>query len=165
MDRLYPKFSIAAVGGVLISGGKILLVKRGYPPGQGLWSVPGGAIEAGEGVLSSAVRELREETGLEAEPLGVIFILNDVVRDPTGRTLYHYLILDVLFDDSTVRGVLRAGGDAVDVKWFDLGGALTMKEVSRATKLLLGWLGRFNYDVRVMRSNLIPVAELEIVES
>ena len=136
-ERKYPLFSIAAVRAVLIKGNKILLVKRRNPPGKDKWCVPGGVVKAGEKIYEAAKRELLEETGLVAEPLGVIMILNDIVRDRDNKVLYHYLILDVLFDSKTISGVERAGGDAADVAWFNLEEALNRTDVSRTTKILI----------------------------
>lgn len=137
LERLYPRCAIAAVAIVLIKDNKILLVKRGYPPGLGKWSVPGGVIEAGERLVEAAKRELKEETGIEAEPLGVLWVLNNIVYDGEGRVLYHYLVVDILFDPATVRGEMRPGGDVVDVSWFDINEVLGLPDVSRTTKRLI----------------------------
>lgn len=137
MPREYPEYAVAAVGAVLIRDGKILLVKRGYPPAVGKWSLPGGVIEAGESLVDAATRELEEETGLRARPLGVVWVLNNVVLDRPGRVKYHYLIVDVLFDSGTVEGALRAGGDALDVSWVDLDEVCARDDVSRTVKKLV----------------------------
>lgn len=137
VEREYPKYSIAAVGAVLINSNRILLVERAYPPGAGKWSIPGGVIEPGERIRDAARRELLEETGLEAEPLGILWILNNIVRDESGRVKYHYVIVDVLFDPSTVRGELKPGGDARAVSWFTLEEAANSPGVSRTVKRLL----------------------------
>ena len=60
---------------------KVLLVKRGRPPFAGLWSLPGGKVEDGETPRQTACRELKEETGIEAEVEGII----DTVRVAAGR--------------------------------------------------------------------------------
>ncbi|MGC8983147.1 MAG: NUDIX hydrolase [Desulfurococcaceae archaeon] len=136
-NREYPRHAIAAVGAVLIRDGKILLVKRRYPPGKGKWSVPGGVLEPGEKLVEAARRELLEETGLEAEPRGVLWILNNVVYDENRRVLYHYLIVDVLFDPDTVRGEPKPGSDAEEVAWIDLAEAKSRTDVSRTVKRLI----------------------------
>jgi len=136
-DREYPKHAIAAVGAVLIKNGRVLLVKRGFPPAVGKWSIPGGAIEPGEGLTEAALRELEEETGLRAKPLGVVHILNNIVFDGEGNVKYHYLVLDILFDSTTIEGMLKPGGDAIGVEWMDIDEALKRDDVSRTTKKLL----------------------------
>jgi ADP-ribose pyrophosphatase YjhB (NUDIX family) len=140
LPREYPEYAVAAVGAVLIRNGRILLVKRGYPPAVGKWSLPGGVIEAGESLADAATRELEEETGLRARPLGVVWVLNNVVLDPLGRVKYHYLIVDVIFDSESMEGALRAGGDALDVSWVDLGEVPTRDDISRTVKKLVSRL-------------------------
>ncbi|MEM1682103.1 MAG: NUDIX hydrolase [Sulfolobales archaeon] len=135
--REYPQYAIAAVAAVLVQNDKVLLIRRKYPPAVGKWSLPGGVIEPGEGLAEAAKRELREETGLEAEPLGVLWVLNNVVLDASGRVKYHYLIVDILFDSHSVRGIPRASGDASDVSWFSLGDVKQRDDVSRTVKKLV----------------------------
>ncbi|NPA97505.1 MAG: NUDIX domain-containing protein [Crenarchaeota archaeon] len=137
MSTEYPPYAIAAVGAVLLKEGRVLLVKRGYPPGKGLWAIPGGVIEAGEGIYEAAARELEEETGLRARPLGVVWVANVVDRDERGKPRFHYVVIDVLFDPSTIEGEPRPGGDAVDVAWVPIGEAMARDDVTRTTKALL----------------------------
>jgi len=115
----------------------ILLVKRGYPPAKGKWSIPGGVIEAGEDIYEAAMRELNEETGLNARPLGIIWIYNNIVRDDDGRIHYHYVILDVLFDSQSIEGTLRPGGDAVDVAWVPFNEVIIRNDISSTVKKLV----------------------------
>ncbi len=140
--REYPPYAVAAVAAVLLKDGELLLVKRGYPPGAGKWSLPGGVIEPGEGLADAARRELEEETGLEAEPLGILWVLNNVVFDGSGKVKYHYLIVDVLFDQGSVRGTLRAGGDASGIGWFPLDEVKKRDDVSRTVKRLVSYIER-----------------------
>lgn len=135
--REYPRYAIAAVAAVLIQSGKMLLIKRKYPPAVGKWSLPGGVIEPGEGLAEAARRELKEETGLEAEPLGILWVLNNIVLDGSGKVKYHYLIVDVLFDSSTSRGTPRASGDASEVDWFSFEEIKSRDDVSRTVKKLV----------------------------
>jgi len=137
VPREYPSYAVAAVAAVLVDGDRILLVKRGHPPAAGKWSLPGGAVEPGERLAEAARRELREETGLEAEPLGVLWVLNNVVFDSAGRAKYHYLIVDILFDSGSVRGELRAGGDAAEARWIPIDEVLNREDVSTTVKGLI----------------------------
>jgi ADP-ribose pyrophosphatase YjhB (NUDIX family) len=135
--REYPRYAIAAVGCVIVKDGKILLVKRGYPPREGMWAIPGGVIEVGESIAEAAVRELEEETGIKAEPIGVIGVYNVILRDDEGKVKYHFVIIDVLFNPDTVTNNLRAGGDAVDVSWFSLEEVVKRDDVTGSTKNLV----------------------------
>jgi len=135
--REYPRYAIAAVGCVIVKDGKILLVKRGYPPREGMWAIPGGVIEVGESIAEAAVRELEEETGIKAEPIGVIGVYNVILRDDEGKVKYHFVIIDVLFNPDTVTNNLRAGGDAVDVSWLSLEEVVKRDDVTGSTKNLV----------------------------
>ena len=93
-------------GAVIRDGeGRLLLVRRGRPPSAGLWSVPGGRVEVGETPAQAAVREVREETGLDVN-IGELLATVEI-----GDYLVHDFAADV------VGGLLRAGDDAIDVRW------------------------------------------------
>ncbi|MEM1644410.1 MAG: NUDIX hydrolase [Ignisphaera sp.] len=147
MSREYPKYVITAVGAILIHNGRILLIKRGSEPGRGLWSIPGGAIEVGESVFNAARRELREETGIDAKPLGIIDVVNLIVRDRDSKPKYHYVILGILFDERTISGSPRPGGDAIDISFLPLEHVLKEDNVSKTTKALVTKLLRGNIEV------------------
>lgn len=117
MPKLYPDHPVVGVGALVLDSGRILLVKRAYPPGRGRWSVPGGHIELGEGVLEAAVRELKEETGIEGEPLGVVNVDDVITRDERG-VRYHYVLITVLV--KPVGGEVKPGGDALEAGFFTL---------------------------------------------
>jgi ADP-ribose pyrophosphatase YjhB (NUDIX family) len=102
-----------AVGGVLVEGAgptaRALLVKRGRPPGEGRWSLPGGRVEAGERLAAALVREMREETGLDVE-VGPLVLIAELI-DPDGP---HFVVLD--YACTRVGGTLAAGDDAAAVE-------------------------------------------------
>src|ERR1700686_4860111 len=83
-DRRYPKRPILGVGAIIIQAGCVLLVERGREPLKGYWSLPGGAIEAGESLVEAVRREVLEETSLEIEPLSVFEIFERITRDAAG---------------------------------------------------------------------------------
>ncbi len=99
---------------VLVENGKILLVLRGREPFKGQWATPGGRIEEGETAEECAKREMKEETGLDVEILGLTGIYSDPKRDPRGIIAAAYLV-------RRVGGSVKGGDDADEAEWFDLG--------------------------------------------
>lgn len=100
---------------ILIENGKILLIRRGREPFKGEWALPGGRIEDNETAEQCLKREMKEETGLEVEPVRLVGIYSDPQRDPRGIIAAAYLV-------KRTGGVLKAGDDAGEAQWFDLGG-------------------------------------------
>ena len=98
---------------ILIDDNKLLLVKRGREPFKGEWAVPGGRIEDNETAEECAKREMKEETGLEVEPVRLVGIYSDPKRDPRGIIAAAYLV-------KRTGGQLRAGDDADQAAWFGL---------------------------------------------
>jgi len=98
------------VGAVAIEDDRILLVRRGSEPGKGLWSVPGGRVEAGEAMVAAVVRELREETGLSGVCGPMLGWVEQMTLD------HHFVIADfrVTILDG---GPPVPGSDAVDAAW------------------------------------------------
>ena len=114
--REYPDRPIAGVGAVIVENGRVLLVRRGSAPRQGHWSLPGGAQELGETFAEAGMREVREETGLVVEVLGLIDVVDSITRDDAGRVRFHYLLADVLAKPRG--GALKAGSDVAEARWF-----------------------------------------------
>jgi 8-oxo-dGTP diphosphatase len=113
--REYPARPIVGVGGVVISGGRALLIRRAGPPLKGQWSIPGGMLELGETLVEGVQRELAEETGIEIRVLELIEVFERIELDAEGKARYHFVVLDYLCE--AVRGEARAGSDVSDVVW------------------------------------------------
>lgn len=105
---------VPAVGVVCLRGDEVLLIRRGRPPRQGEWSLPGGRIEPGERAVDAALRELREETGVEAEIVGLV----DVVDGVFPEAGLHYVLIDYVA--RWVSGEPVAGDDAVEAAFTPL---------------------------------------------
>ena len=119
MAREYPDQPVAGVGGVVVRGHDVLLVKRAYPPRAGEWSLPGGRLELGESLVDGVRREVREETGLEVEVGPLVEVFDRVHRDADGRVRYHFVIADYLCHP--IGGALAAGDDAAAARWVPRG--------------------------------------------
>jgi 8-oxo-dGTP diphosphatase len=116
------------VGGLAYdAAGRLLLIRRGNDPGRGLWSVPGGRVEAGEDDAAAVVREMREETGLAVAPGRLIG------RVTRGR----YLIAD--YACTVLGGDLRAGDDALDARWCSAADLAALPLVDGLVETLAGW--------------------------
>ncbi len=116
IEREYPQAPLVGVGAVVEQDGRVLLVRRGSEPLKGHWTLPGGALEVGETLAEGVVREVREETGLEVEPIELIEVLDRIHREGE-RVRYHYVIADYLC--RVTGGRLHAASDADAVRWVE----------------------------------------------
>lgn len=122
--REFPDHPIVGVGGVVIHDGRALLIRRGHPPLEGQWSIPGGALDVGETLVDGVARELAEETGLDVEILDLIEVVEriqyvageqNVMGAERARPQYHYVIVDYL---CRVRDAnVHVGSDAKEFVW------------------------------------------------
>jgi ADP-ribose pyrophosphatase YjhB (NUDIX family) len=110
-----PTTPQVGIGIVIIRDAQVLLIRRGKPPGEGAWSLPGGRQELGETAEDCARRELFEETGLACGALTLVGHVDSIHRDAAGAIEYHYTILD--FAGHYTEGEARAGGDVTEVAW------------------------------------------------
>ena len=113
----YPNRPLVGVGVVAVKDGRVLLIRRGKPPRDGRWSLPGGRQRLGETVRETARRELREETGIEAAVTALLDVVDSITRDQGGAIAYHYTLVDFLAEWRD--GAARAGGDAAEAVWAD----------------------------------------------
>ena len=116
VQREFPQTPIMGIGAVIVKDGRVLLVRRGSEPLKGHWTLPGGVLEVGETLSQGIAREVREETGLQVEPLELIELLERIHRDQ-GRVRFHYVIADYLC--RVTAGELRAASDADAVRWVE----------------------------------------------
>jgi len=117
--REYPSRPIVGVGGVAFVGGRVLLVKRRFEPLAGRWSLPGGAVEAGETLAEGLAREMKEETGLDVDVGPVLDVFDRITRDERGRARFHYVLVDYLC--SVRAGTPVAGSDVAEVALVETG--------------------------------------------
>ncbi len=109
---------VVGVLAVVWKDGRVLLVRRANPPQAGEWGFPGGRLHLGETASAAALRELREETGVDAQALETFTAVDLIDRDATGQVRYHYVLLAVLAIWRA--GVPRAQDDVTEAGWFRL---------------------------------------------
>ena len=90
--RLFPARPFVGASIAVIRGDRVLLAARANAPMRGVWTLPGGLVEAGEALAEAALRELQEEVGLSAEVVGVLSPTEIILRDPAGRVRHHYVV-------------------------------------------------------------------------
>lgn len=118
-DDAVEKRPIAAVGVVCLRGDDVLLVRRGKPPLDGRWSIPGGRIEWGERAVDAALRELREETNVSAELVGLVDVVDAVMTrsaPDSAPPWGHYVLID--YAARWTGGEPSAGDDAAEARFF-----------------------------------------------
>jgi 8-oxo-dGTP diphosphatase len=102
---------------LVVEGDRVLLGRRGGPPGKGTWSLPSGYVEYEDDFLTAALREVKEETGLDVELCSLVNVVSSFVSPR-----YHFLGLYLAA--RVVGGELEAGDDLTTVEWFPLSGPL-----------------------------------------
>ena len=135
MKREFPDHPLVGVGGVVIHRGRVLLIRRGGEPLKGEWSIPGGLVELGEELAEGARRELKEETGLDVEPLEVLEVFDRIFRE-RGRVRYHFVIVD--FACRFKRGRVRPGSDVLEARWVRRKDLPIYQLTEKATSVVLG---------------------------
>jgi ADP-ribose pyrophosphatase len=111
----YPCNPRVAVGAVVFKDERVLLVRRGQPPSEDLWAIPGGSVEIGETMQEAAEREILEETGITVRAGEPVYTFDVIDRDSAGKIRFHYVIVDLAAD--YVTGEPKAGDDAAEARW------------------------------------------------
>jgi 8-oxo-dGTP diphosphatase len=120
-----------AVGAIVIQDDSLLMVRRGREPNKGLWSVPGGRVQAGEYLADALRREVREETGVDIEVGDLLGILEWIGDE-------HFLILDFLAQP-IVDTAPRPDDDASEARWVLLQNVAKLDCTPRFVETLRGW--------------------------
>ncbi len=126
------------VGAVVFRKRDVLLIRRGKPPFLGQWSIPGGRLEFGERLEAAALREVREETGIEARIVGLIGAF-EALPAATGEADRHMVMVD--YAAEWLSGAPIAGDDAAEARFFPYDEALACvgwDETRRAVEMAAG---------------------------
>jgi 8-oxo-dGTP diphosphatase len=143
-----PAELIPCVGAIIRDdSGRLLLIKRGHEPGLGLWSLPGGRIEAGESDAEALMRELREETGLIVRPGKLIGSARQLAADDgeqgdheQGDRNQGDRELDIRdYAATVIGGSLAAGDDAAEAAWVSVAGLYDLPLTEGLLEALTTW--------------------------
>ncbi|MGD1148560.1 MAG: NUDIX hydrolase [Thermoanaerobaculaceae bacterium] len=108
-----PVTPVLTADAVIVDPSKgVVLIRRARPPYLGSWALPGGFVEVGEQCVDACLREAREETGLDVEPVELLGVYSAPDRDPRGHTV------SVVYLCRVVGGTLSGGDDASEAQWF-----------------------------------------------
>jgi 8-oxo-dGTP diphosphatase len=124
--RAYPDRPYLAVSAAIIRDGRVLVARRARGPALGVWTMPGGVVEAGETLTEALVREIEEETALTIEPVTLAGHREVVVRDDNKKVSRHFVIL--CFASRLVGGELKLNEELAEARWLrpeELGGLNT----------------------------------------
>lgn len=121
-SRSYPDRPFLAVSAAIIKDGRVLIVRRATSPMLGLYTLPGGVVEAGETLEQALVREITEETSLTIAPVGLAGYRDAIFHDKDKRVERHFVIM--AFAAKWVAGEPKLNEELHDYHW------LTPKELS-----------------------------------
>ncbi len=117
-SRVYPGKPLIGVGAAVFRDDSALLIKRGNSPLYGTWSLPGGRVKPFESLKDAAVREVKEECGIDIDVLDLIKLFEYIERGPDGRVKYHYIVFD--FNAVYAEGMLKQSSDALEARWVHI---------------------------------------------
>ena len=117
-ESTMPEHVIGA-GAVVLRNGEtgleVLLIRRGKPPRLGEWSIPGGRQEMGETVRETAIREIKEETGLTIADLNLIDVVDTFQTNSAEDVTAQWILID--FCAWWAGDIAQADSDATEVRW------------------------------------------------
>jgi 8-oxo-dGTP diphosphatase len=115
-SRAYPEKPILAASAAIVRDGRVLIVRRARNPASGVYTLPGGAVEAGETLVEAVTREVREETGLEIAPVALAGFRETIMRDGDNRVSRHFVILS--FAARWVSGEVSLNHELDEARWL-----------------------------------------------
>ncbi len=115
-DRAYPDRPFLAVSAAIIRDGRVLVARRARGPALGIWTMPGGVVEAGETLMEALKREIEEETSLIVEPVALAGHREVLVRDEDRRVSRHFVIL--CFATRWISGEPKLNEELAEARWL-----------------------------------------------
>src|ERR1700730_1556956 len=115
--RTYPTRPYLAVSAAIFRDGRVLIVRRARPPAHGLYTLPGGGVELGETLEKAVIREVREETALQIEPVELVGFRQAIARDADGRVERHFVILP--FAARWIAGEISLNEELAEAHWLE----------------------------------------------
>jgi 8-oxo-dGTP diphosphatase len=116
LSRTYPTRPYLAVSAAIFRDGRVLIVRRARPPANGLYTLPGGGVELGETLEEAVIREVREETALDVEPVALAGYRQAIARDAEGRIERHFVILP--FAARWIAGEVALNEELAEAHWL-----------------------------------------------
>ena len=141
--RSYPTRPYLAVSAAVVRDGRVLIVRRARPPAHGLYTLPGGGVELGETLEEAVIREIREETALEIDPVELIGFRQAIVRDTAGRVERHFVILP--FAARWIGGEIALNDELAEAHWLaapDISGLKTTEGLAAIVAAAAERIGR-----------------------
>ncbi len=140
--REYPDRPIVGVLAVVRRDDRLLIVRRAAEPSAGRWGFPGGVQELGETIAAAAIRELAEETGVDAEARAPLPAFDVVRRDGEDRVRHHYTLVPIVCDWRSGEGA--RSDEVADLRWLAPDGLAPsgldlLPDVVRLARLALAW--------------------------
>ncbi len=114
--RAYPDRPFLAVSAAIIRDGRVLVARRARGPAYGIWTMPGGVVEAGETLIEALVREIAEETSMVVEPVALAGYRDVVVRDDDKRVSRHFVIM--CFATRWISGEPQLNEELAEARWL-----------------------------------------------
>jgi ADP-ribose pyrophosphatase YjhB (NUDIX family) len=116
-SRTYPTRPYLAVSAAIFRDGRVLIVRRARAPANGLYTLPGGGVELGETLEQAVIREVREETALEIEPVALAGYRQAIARDAQGGVERHFVILP--FAARWIAGEVTLNEELGEALWLE----------------------------------------------
>ena len=139
-DRLYPQRPFLAVSAAILRGGKVLIVRRARKPALGVYTLPGGVVEAGETLEDAVKREVREETALEIEPVTLAGHREVIIRDAQGRAERHFVIMS--FASRWLSGETQLNDELDEARWISPGELTGLKTTEGLAEIVAAAVAR-----------------------